>query len=142
MKTIGMRMLAAVAAAGLLAGCTTTEQHAGAGALAGAGIGAIIGNNLGHGSGDRDKGAALGAVVGGLLGHQFGARKEHQQVTDARIQDLEASVNSTTVWVTNSNGSRTPVTLQKAPGGLWVGPRGEYYETFPSARQLKPVYGF
>ena len=27
-------------------------------------------------------------------------------------------------------------------GGQWIGPKGEYYGTFPSEEQLKSVYGF
>jgi hypothetical protein len=46
-----------------------------------------------------------------------------------------------TVWITNSNGSRQPVVLTKTPHG-YQGPRGEYYTTFPSNRQLQCAYGF
>lgn len=46
-----------------------------------------------------------------------------------------------TINVQNSNGSFTPVTLNRA-GSQWVGPRGEYYDGVPSVGQLRPVYGF
>lgn len=46
-----------------------------------------------------------------------------------------------TVWVTNTNGSKTPVTLtHQGPG--YVGPRGEYYPEMPNNEQLRMVYGF
>jgi hypothetical protein len=32
-----------------------------------------------------------------------------------------------TVWVENSNGSKTPVALRRTEGGMYVGPKGEYY---------------
>ncbi len=45
------------------------------------------------------------------------------------------------VWITNSNGSRTSVTLRKQ--GCWyIGPRGEYYTGMPTNEQLRVVYGF
>jgi hypothetical protein len=46
-----------------------------------------------------------------------------------------------TVWITNSNGSRTVVTLRKQ-GGWYIGPRGEYYAGMPANEQLRVVYGF
>ena len=46
-----------------------------------------------------------------------------------------------TIWITNSNGSKQPVVLMKTPHG-YQGPRGEYYTTFPSNRQLQCAYGF
>jgi hypothetical protein len=46
-----------------------------------------------------------------------------------------------TVWVTNTNGSRTAVTLtRRSP--WYVGPRGEYYSGIPTNEQLRVVYGF
>jgi hypothetical protein len=47
-----------------------------------------------------------------------------------------------TVWIENSNGSRIPVELRRADGGLFVGPRGEYYMGLPSNDQLRQIYGF
>lgn len=46
-----------------------------------------------------------------------------------------------TVWITNSNGSRTSVKLTKH-GPWYVGPRGEWYTTMPTNEQLRVVYGF
>lgn len=45
------------------------------------------------------------------------------------------------VWITNSNGSQTSVSLQKSGPGF-VGPRGEYYTNMPTEKQLRIVYGF
>ncbi len=53
-------------------GCTDTQQYAGGGALAGGGIGAIIGNQTGN----RDKGLLIGAAVGALAGTAMGQHKE------------------------------------------------------------------
>lgn len=50
--------------------------------------------------------------------------------------------NSTvTVWVLNSNGSRTSVQLTRQGRG-YLGPRGEYYDQMPTNEQLRVVYGF
>lgn len=46
-----------------------------------------------------------------------------------------------TAWVQNSNGSRTPVQLRRADGGMFVGPRGEYYLGWPNEDQLRRAYG-
>jgi hypothetical protein len=46
-----------------------------------------------------------------------------------------------TVWVTNTNGSRTAVKLTRS-GPWYVGPRGEYYKTIPTNEQLRVIYGF
>jgi len=48
---------------------------------------------------------------------------------------------SVTIWITNSNGSRTSVRLTRQ-GHWYVGPRGEYYETLPTNEQLRAIYGF
>jgi hypothetical protein len=50
-------------------------------------------------------------------------------------------VASITVWITNSNGSRTSVKLTKQ-GAWYVGPRGEYYTSIPTNEQLRSIYGF
>ena len=45
-----------------------------------------------------------------------------------------------TVWITNSNGSKTTVQLTRR-GPWYVGPRGEYYDQMPTNEQLRVVYG-
>ena len=46
-----------------------------------------------------------------------------------------------TVWITNSNGSQTSVSLRKSGPGF-IGPRGEWYHNMPTNEQLRMVYGF
>ncbi|GAB5506133.1 MAG: hypothetical protein JJ969_10585 [Rhizobiaceae bacterium] len=58
------RTLLAVAAVGMLAGCTTAERTATFGAAAGGTIGAITSGTIG--------GAAIGAFVGGVGGYLVG----------------------------------------------------------------------
>lgn len=50
-------------------------------------------------------------------------------------------VDSVTVWVMNSNGSRTSVKLTRR-GSYYFGPRGECYTSLPTNEQLRVVYGF
>ena len=125
-----------------LVGCTTTEQHTVGGAATGAALGALAGGGLGKSSGARDKGALVGALVGGMVGHQVGRQQETTQQMEQRLQQVEQQAAQQTVWISNSNGSKTPVVLTRTAGGQWVGPRGEYYQNMPSAEQLKAIYGF
>jgi uncharacterized protein YcfJ len=141
MKTFGI--LAAGVAAIMLAGCATPMDETGesttSGAILGAVAGGVLGHNLGSGSReDRALGAAAGALVGGALGHNAGVQRTNRR----EIESVRERQNTTTVWVTNSNGSRTPVTLRATQGGAWIGPRGEYYDRMPEAEQLQRAYGF
>jgi surface antigen len=66
-------LLAAPLALLLLAGCAGPNQTAGT--LIGAGAGALVGNQFGHGSG-KVAATAGGAVLGGLLGSNIGAQAD------------------------------------------------------------------
>ena len=48
--------------------------------------------------------------------------------------------SSTVVWINNSDGSKTPITLQKE-GSTYIGPAGEKYTSLPKEEQLKLLYG-
>ncbi len=133
---------AAACAAMCVSGCTSTQTGTAAGAGVGAGLGAIVGNNLGRGAGDRDKGALIGAGVGALVGNTMGRQADTQKQLDARLSAAEQAAQQQTVWITNANGSRTPVVLRQGSGGTWTGPKGETYTSMPTEAQLKPVYGF
>jgi len=52
-------------------GCTTTQKGAGVGAVAGGGLGAIIGHQSGHTTEGALIGAGAGAVAGALIGEQM-----------------------------------------------------------------------
>lgn len=136
------RMVAVLAVAGLAlsqTGCLTTESERGTaiGSGLGAGMGAVLGNNWGHSRNDRELGIAAGAILGGLVGHAYGTQKEMQ----GQLNAVQTGQQMETVWITNSNGSRTPILLRKVEGGQFVGPRGEYYPSRPTEQQLHAVYG-
>ncbi|MFT5470331.1 MAG: outer membrane lipoprotein SlyB [Verrucomicrobiales bacterium] len=125
-------LIGAIAAFIGLSSCQTAQQSGTlVGSVAGAGIGAIAGNNIDGIS--KTEGAIAGALVGGLAGNLYGRQQD-------QINHLESN-NRTTVHVRNSNGSTTPVFLNRSGSG-WVGPRGEYYDDLPDQSQLRPVYGF
>lgn len=54
---------------------------------------------------------------------------------------IRSPLPTLTLWISNSNGSRTHVTLTRKGAG-YVGPRGEYYPCRPTHRQLRVLYGF
>ncbi|MCX5637825.1 MAG: glycine zipper domain-containing protein [Planctomycetota bacterium] len=123
--------------AAFVAGCESEGQtDALIGSAAGAGIGAIIGNQ----SGKAGQGALIGGAVGGGTGYIIGSEKDKKK-TQAEVDSLRQEMNTVTVNITNSNGSVSTVPLKKQGVG-YVGPRGEYYNHLPTPEELKPIYGF
>ena len=134
-KSISISVAVSILGASLsLTSCQTSNQtsQTAIGAGLGAGAGAIAGNNIDGIS--TAEGAIAGALVGGLLGNVSG-RKQDQ------IDSLQTQVNQTVVNVHNSNGSMTPVVLQRN-GERWQGPRAEVYDNLPTESQLQSAYGF
>ena len=62
------------------------------------------------------------------------------QLEPVQVRPVEVP-QTLVINVPNSNGSFTPVTLQPASNGTYVGPRGEVYPTRPTVDQLKQMYG-
>jgi hypothetical protein len=120
----------------LSAGCETEAQNSALlGTAIGAGVGALAGGDT--------EGALIGGAVGGGVGYVAGNesdKKKTQQKTQDQISDLQAEQNIETIWITNSNGSQTPVRLTRDGPG-YIGPRGERYPSMPTEEQLKQVYG-
>lgn len=141
-----MKWLAVGTAGALVSGCASpayqARQHeynsAIGGALIGGTLGGILGNNLGDGKNDV-LGAALGAAAGGWVGQQYGQGRDEVQ---HRLVALESQNTTETVMIQNTNGSYTPVMLNKVGYGQYRGPRGEIYTARPTEEQLKSAYGF
>lgn len=55
--------------------------------------------------------------------------------------EIVVEPTTVTVWITNSNGSRTSVNLRRSGPGF-IGPRNEWYPNMPTENQLRIVYGF
>ena len=58
-----------------------------------------------------------------------------------RTPEIVIEQTTVTLWITNSNGSQTSVSLRRSGPGF-IGPRGEYYPNMPTETQLRIVYGF
>jgi len=130
-------ILSAAIACAALVGCEGMSNQA-SGTLGGAGAGAVIGGIAGNNIDgiNTGQGAVAGALVGGLLGNQMGRQQD-------QINSINNRVNHQTVYVQNSNGSVTPIPLQRAQGDQWVDPRGNYYNGVPTQNQLRRAgFGF
>ncbi|HUV39167.1 MAG TPA: glycine zipper domain-containing protein [Planctomycetota bacterium] len=146
MNGTGMRVLAVLGLAGVLAvsGCETQGQTA---ALMGSVIGAGLGQAIGGDTESTLIGGALGGGIGYMMGNEEDKRVAAQQreidrqYTAEQIEVARQMANTEIINVRNSNGSYTPVTVQRY-GGTWVGPRGEHYPGRPTEDQLATVYGF
>ena len=118
-------------------GCESSAQTD---ALIGTGIGAVAGQAIGRDT----KSTLIGAAVGGAGGYVIGNEQDKKKAkaeTQAEMNSLRQEMNTVTVNVTNANGSVTPVTLRKQGVG-YIGPKGEYYNSLPTAEQLRQAgYG-
>jgi len=72
----------------------------------------------------------------------FFTPKASDIVVKVPVEHKTITVNNDTVtiYVPNSNGSYTPITLVKHGNG-YIGPQGEYYAGNPTVAQLKVLYG-
>lgn len=129
----------------ILAGCAPgvgpKEQG---GALLGAGAGALLGSQLGHGHG-RLIAVAVGTLAGAMLGQELGRSidQSDQQMMSQSVQEgLEHNHNQeTTRWTNPDNqhcGSLTPVkTYQTAQNDYCR----EYLQTVAIDGQERQAYG-
>jgi len=117
----------------IFTGCETDAQNTALlGTAVGAGVGALAGGDT--------EGALIGAAVGGGTGYIVGNESDKQKTRD-EMASIRAEQNTVTVWITNSNGSTTPVKLRRSGPG-YIGPRGEHYAQMPTPEDLAKVYGF
>jgi len=123
------------------------------GALAGAGTGLVLGNNV-HGV-HREWAVPLLAITGGIIGNRFEHRWREQPYPycnyiyvqappntppPAPMADLQPGVDLIKVSIQNSNGVRTDVNILRIKD-RFIGPRGETYETLPTSEMLAKKYG-
>ncbi len=148
MKTSALKLSTALTAAAFLAGCTniqddqarTRAEGAGAGALLGAGVGAIIG----HQSGRAWEGALIGGAVGSLGGLAVG---DHVARKKAAYKNQEAWLNACIAQAqkTNSRARSYNASLsnkiasleQKINGAKARGDKGELQQLKRAALTLQ-----
>jgi hypothetical protein len=99
---------------------------------------------LANDNGSRTEVKLVQTSDGGYLGPKgeyYSSMPTNEQLrTFYGIQTATTKKNDITVWITNDNGSQTPITL--TPSGVgFVGPSNEYYPTMPTEEQLKAQYG-
>ena len=128
--TISVAVLVSVALA-FLAGC---ESDAQTGAL----VGTAAGAGIGQLAGGSTEATLIGAAIGGGAGYMVGNERDKKK-TKTEMNDLRAEMNVVTVTITNSNGSKKQVRLQKQGVG-YIGPQGEYYDHLPTDEELRPLY--
>ena len=117
----------------IMAGCESDAQTDG---LIGAGIGAGLGQAIGGDTEATMIGAGVGAAGGYMVGSESDKKKTRQEA--AAVSEAQ---NYVTLWITNTNGSKTPVQLRKDGYGGYIGPRGEHYNNLPTEAQLQQLYG-
>lgn len=103
--------------------------------------GAIIGGIIGYQSHEEGEGAAIGAAIFGLGELLEQIDKEKCRDEEPKDEDIDGCKEVFIIQVHNSNGSITPVEIEKKED-LYFGPKGEMYDQLPTEEQLKPVYGF
>jgi uncharacterized protein YcfJ len=121
----------------VMSGCETQAQNK---ALIGTAIGAGAGQLIG---GDT-KATVIGAGIGAGAGYLWGKSQDNKAKEESAVTSTNtASANSTTMtmWVNNSNGTRTEIKLTRNPDGSYTGPGGKTYPTLPTEEQLKQDYG-
>ena len=136
--TLGLLTLAIAISTVFVTGCEKKSQS---GALIGAGAGALAGQAIGRNTTGTLIGAGAGAIGGLLIGNAMDKSDEKKAKQAAPAASASSDQNTVTVWLTNSNGSQTPVRLTRNADGTYTGPKGEQYPTMPTEAQLKPVYG-
>ncbi len=131
-KSITMLMILSIGLSFVfLSGCETKSQT---GALVGGATGAGIGALVGKGEGALI-GGAIGAGGGYLVGREMDKKDQNREAMSSQQNPDTVVVN-----VPNSDGTTTSVTLKRS-GDVWVGPKGDAYNSIPTPEQLKPRYG-
>jgi surface antigen len=113
------RTLAVLLVAGLLAGCADAQNNPKrtVGTLAGAGLGALLGSQIGGGKGQLAA-VAIGALAGGYMGSEIGRsldENDRLHAQRATQQALETAPSGTAVaWTNPDSGHSGQVVPQPA----------------------------
>lgn len=134
MRRIALSLVLAGSLA-LAPACANTSNTT-KGATIGAVGGAVAGRALtsGKSSSTKTAGTLGGALLGGVIGGIIGSNADEKERAAAAVPQ-----HTQRVTVPNSDGTYTTVTLERV-GARWKGPRGEMYETLPTADDLARTY--
>lgn len=146
MKRFAAGLLTIAIFAGLLlvTGCETQAQNK---ALIGTAVGAGAGQLIGRDTKSTLIGAGIGAGAGYLWGKSQDnkAAKESAATSPAGSSSLtngtSTGTSTMTMWVNNTNGTRTEIKLTRSPDGSYAGPGGKVYPSLPTQEQLQNDYG-
>lgn len=137
------RLLTIAVCAGVLVttGCETQAQNkALIGGAVGAGAGQLIGRNT--------EGTLIGAGVGAGVGYLWGRSQDNKAREETAVTSPNRTTgnsivegNTMTMWVTNANGTRTEIKLNRNTDGSYSGPGGKVYPSLPTQEQLQRDYG-
>lgn len=115
------------------------QALAGSAPAIGGTIAKTSGKDNDHDDDDKTRLALIG--VAAAAGTVYGVMNERdKKQMQAELDDIKQETNVVTIYVTNSNGSVSPVRLEKQGAG-YVGPKGEYYSHLPTPEELKLAYG-
>jgi len=128
-----------------VSGCQSDDwgQKETIGTLGGAGAGALLGNQFGHGTG-KVIATALGAVGGAWLGNEIGAsldNADRARLQQAQLRAYDAPVGQTITWNNPQNGNSgtfTPLRDGTASNGDYC---REFQQTVVVGGQRQSAYG-
>ena len=146
MKTAFVLLLICVLMA---ATAQAAPKRAIAGALLGAAAGLVLGNNVDWV--DQEIAAPVLGVAGAWIGHEMDqTRREAKRARRsmpaapsprrASVPDLHPGVDLVKVSILHSNGVRSDIPVLRM-NDRFVGPKGEEYESLPTAEMLTERYG-
>lgn len=142
-KKLGASVGALAIASLVLTGCENVGQKQTVGTLAGAAGGAVIGSQIGGGTG-KLAAVAVGTLLGGVIGSEIGRQLDerdkmlHQQAYE---QARSAPIGETITWDNPNNshrGSVTPVREGTSSSGNYC---REFQQTIYVGGQAEEAYG-
>jgi len=131
--------MTSVIALSLLAGCATVTKEQ-TGAVVGGAAGAVIGAQVGDGSG-RDIAIALGAIAGSMIGAQIGRYMDEQDRTNTAIALEKNRTGEVSTWKNPDTGNNYAVTPTRTYEAAGQGPCREFTMDADIGGEPQQVYG-
>ena len=131
--------LVSVVALSLSAGCATVTKEQ-TGAVVGGAAGAVIGAQVGDGSG-RDIAIALGAIAGSMIGASVGRYMDEQDRTNTALVLEKNRTGETSTWKNPDTGSSYAVTPTRTYDASDQRPCREFTMDAEIGGETQEVYG-